>query len=221
MLTKTKSLVVVLLLTLVFPLFLNAKVEIERKTNEKELVSEHIMNFKLVKRRSSWMYDLEIFNPDKNMITAKIYAKTADGKEIELAVKKFEKRGISKVFENKDYRALRAEIFLAGKKMDEKSFEIPEVKAEIVSFSVRGDRWFLKVRNKTPEAMEFDISIIEENTAGVKADVLSYETQNLDPEITHSRTASLGKLTIGNRLTLIVKDKVTKRTLAAKTITLK
>lgn len=217
MLRRTSPLVAIFLLSLFLPNILLAKAE-EKKEKE---VGIHITSFEYVKRRTAWMYNLEVFNPDKNMISAKIYAKNENNEEVEIALNKFNKRGISKKFDNKNYTSLRAEIFDTGKKLVDKTLSLPEVKAEIVSFSIRNDRWFLKVRNKTVESMEFKVIIQEENTTGLKSTVLEYETQNLDPEITHNRTSTLDNLTINNRLTLIVKDIVSNKTLAAKTIKLK
>jgi len=188
---------------------------------KKEEIGIQVTDFKYVKRRTAWMYNLEVFNPDKHMLTANIYAKDKNNKEIKIATNKFDKIGISKKFENKNYRSLRAEIFDKEKKLSEKSLVLPEIKAQVVSFSLRDNRWFLKVRNKTVESMEFKISLVEENTTGIKSTILAYETQNLDSEITHNRTGLLDNLVINNRLTLLVRDIVTNKVLAAKTITLK
>lgn len=206
----------ILFLVFLLPSFLLGKTHIK----EKNEVGIHVVAFEYVKRRTAWMYNIEVFNPDKNMLTTKIYAKDETGKENKIAVEKFDKRGISKKFDNNNYISLRAELFQANKKIDEKSLTLPKVKAKIVNFSLKNDRWFLKVRNEAVESMEFKIILQEENSVGVKSILLEYETQNLDSQASHNRTSILKKLTINNRLTLIVKDIVSNKILDAKTITL-
>ena len=212
-----KALNYLFLVLMVSTTSLFAKAEIK----EDKKIQEEISKFEFVKRRTAWMYNLEVFNPDKNMLTAKIFAIDESNKELEIKVNKFDKIGISKKFENKNYKSLKAKLFKNSNKIDEKSIDLPKVMAEIVSFSVKSDRWFLKVRNKTFVSMEFKIVIAEEEPNGIKTTLLEYETQNLDSEITHSRTAVLQNTTVNNRLTLIVKDTVTDKILAAKTVTLK
>lgn len=220
MFRRTKNLLVVVLVGLLLPTVTLSKTEEVKKETKKE-VKIQIGIFKIVKRGTSWMYNLEVINPKKYTLTAKVFAKDSNGNEKEIEKTDFSKYGISKKFENNDYKSLRVELSKGKEKLDEKSVDLAQVKAEIINFSLKGERWFLKVRNKTTESMRFNIAIVEESTTGMKSTILEYKTQNLDPEITHSRTAALDKLNINDRLSLIVTDLVSKKVLAAKTITIK